>query len=190
MNKLYRNYTERFGEIPDTIQERIQYIKNQKRWGDTDEIKLKKQIRKFKRSKYETVELLIPIVPRSCARPRFTHVGRTYVPHAAENATFFKDVMLKDNPGLPHITSPCVVYADIYEKTPESYNRIDKILYEMKLLTNTSCRDSDNLIKSILDYIQADDGRFLSDDRLVIEINANKYYSIKPRVELKIKYSV
>jgi Holliday junction resolvase RusA-like endonuclease len=184
-NRLHREYQQKFGDIPDTVEERVALIKSEKRWTDKNEQDLLKLKRKLKRVKWKEMEFTIFIEPRPSARPRFTFMGRTYVPHAADNGTFFSDIFMAENPDIPRITTPCYIYADVYALTPKSYNRVDKILYEEKLLENVSRKDIDNYAKSVLDMIQHG---LLSNDNLVIDIKGHKYYSIKPRIECVIRY--
>ena len=72
-----------------------------------------------------------------------------------------------------------------YMQTPSSYSKVRK-----KRLENTphiKRPDLDNLIKNVLDR---GNGILWQDDNLVYKIEAEKLYSVKPRIQLQIKYIV
>ena len=61
----------------------------------------------------------------------------------------------------------------------------EKILAEMGYIRPISKPDWDNVGKTYSDMIQ---GTLLFDDSLIIEGISRKFYSIKPRIEIKIEY--
>jgi Holliday junction resolvase RusA-like endonuclease len=78
-------------------------------------------------------------------------------------------------------------------ETPVSFSKTQKCLSEMKILRPwASLGDIDNFEKAVYDMIQPNEKRghtgILSNDSLIIESHANKYYSVTPRYELKISY--
>ena len=77
------------------------------------------------------------------------------------------------------------IEANFYKQTPKSFNKIDTILAEMKLITNNKKQDNDNYLKAIQDALN---GKLYTDDAIITRTSINKYYSCKPRVELVIKY--
>lgn len=145
----------------------------------------------FKKIKWKTVSFTIPTAPEPSHRPRLCGY-RVYVPGAAKNQSFFdKNVRPKLN-GL-FIDTPCKMVIDLYCQTPKSFTQTQKILAEMKFIrpwVNTG--DIDNYMKQILDEIQPNEKRnhigIMSNDCLVIETIANKYYSVTPRSEVIISY--
>jgi hypothetical protein len=64
-------------------------------------------------------------------------------------------------------------------------NRIDKILSELKLIRPMVKPDWDNAGKTYSDMIQK---HLLLEDCLIIDGRTRKFYSIKPRIEINIKY--
>jgi len=180
MNKLSNEYNRQYSKIPNDLNNRIRYILK----GKELDLNLMKTMDKLNRKiDWKIYSLILYQEPIPCSRPRFTMAGRVYVPHAAENGKFFEDLLKTiDN---PIINTPCKVNVDFYAKTPSSYNINETLMCELKLLPNLSVKDLDNYIKSILDEVQHG---LLSNDNIIISLTANKYYSIKPRIEITFEY--
>lgn len=178
-------YQEKYGDIPNTHDERIQYILKSKKMKADFMNDVEKMRKKLKRIKWLEYSFSIDMVPQSTQRPRHTFTGRTYVPHAAERADFFENFILPSLSDPPVISTPCIVYIDFYEKTPASFSQIKRILAEEKRIPNVTIRDIDNMLKAVLDFIQHG---MLENDNKVIIAEVGKWYSIKPRIEIKIKY--
>ena len=68
---------------------------------------------------------------------------------------------------------------------PSNLPKVDKLLGELGYIQNISMPDFDNLAKTYTDMIK---GLLMYDDRLIIDGRVRKYYSLKPRVEVNIKY--
>jgi Holliday junction resolvase RusA-like endonuclease len=62
---------------------------------------------------------------------------------------------------------------------------VDQVLAEMGLIRPLKKPDFDNLAKTYSDMVQ---GVLLYDDALIIEGISRKWYSCKPRIEIKFKY--
>lgn len=147
----------------------------------------------FSKINWAEQEIIIPLAPKPSQRPRLSGY-RVYVPGAAKNATFFNNRILPKYKDV-WIDTPCIVYADIYMATPASFSDAQKIMAEMKVLRPwTHTGDIDNLQKSLFDMIQPNAKRhhrgIMADDSLIIETYVNKYYSMTPRYEMRIKYMV
>lgn len=145
----------------------------------------------YKTIKWKKIVIEIPTVPEPSHRPRLSGY-RVYVPGAARNQRYFNNHVLPKLKGL-FITTPCKIDVDIYCQTPKSFNKTQKILAEMGILrpwVNTG--DVDNFLKSVLDMIQPNEKRghigIMANDCLVMDSNAHKYYSVKPRYILTITY--
>lgn len=183
-HQLQRSYREKYGDVPVTHEGRLEYIRGMKAKNPSEEdiAKLKKRI---KRIKWHTYQFSIDMVPQSTQRPRHTFTGLTYVPHAAERADFFENFILPNLDDPPKISTPCMIYIDFYERTPSSFSQMKRILAEEKILPNTTVRDIDNMLKAVLDFIQH--GMLENDNRVVVA-EVGKWYSVKPRIEITIKY--
>ena len=141
--------------------------------------------------KWKTVKFRIPIDPEPSHRPRLSGY-RVYVPGAAKNQSFFNRNVTPTLNGL-FITTPCIIKADIFVKTPKSFSECQKILAEMRILRPWgNIGDVDNFEKAIYDMMQPNEKRhhrgIMANDSLIIDAHTNKYYSEDPRYEIAISY--
>lgn len=83
------------------------------------------------------------------------------------------------------ICTPCIIRYEAYLHTPSSFNAIDTYLAELGLIRPITKPDFDNIEKKYSDMFT--DNIWL-DDTLVIESSIAKYYSILPRVEIKLRF--
>lgn len=94
--------------------------------------------------------------------------------------------MVKSNKELYHfISTPCEFIVNNYFPIPKSFSKVDTILAELGIIEMIARPDWDNLGKTYSDMIQK---WILCDDSLIIHGESNKFYSLKPRVEIIIKY--
>ena len=83
------------------------------------------------------------------------------------------------------IITPMYFEVNAYLPTPASMKIEDKILAELGYIRPISKPDFDNLAKTYSDMLT---GVLIYDDALIIEGTSKKFYSLKPRIEVKIKY--
>ena len=76
---------------------------------------------------------------------------------------------------------------DFYLKTPEADSVDTKILKEQKVIRPSIRPDLDNYIKLLIDVLH---DVVFDDDKRVMKMTADKYYSINPRTEIKIRIEV
>lgn len=180
-------YEKEFGHIPDTLEERLAFILKPKQTNTKFTTDLQKSIKRIKRIKWKSIHLILWKIIRPQARPRTTSAGgftHIYVPNAKSYSDWFKKYAQEHN--LPTITTPCCLNLKIFEKTPSSYSIKNKYLAETGFLKPWKrTGDFDNYAKGIADFIQHG---LLQDDCLVIESKINLFYSIKPRVEIELKW--
>lgn len=186
MNR-YKIYDDIYGEIPEDFEERIKYILNTR----NPELVVKtvedarKKINKIKK---KTTKFTVYIEPKPSARPRITTLGaypRFYVPNARMNKTNFES-FFKSHGDLPYINTPMEYNLKVYMKTPSSLNKVQTLLAEIGVLRpwNRS-GDVDNLFKAYTDWCI---GSLIEDDSLITDAVIQKFYSIKPRIEIEISY--
>ena len=180
-------YQKEFGDIPNDLKGRIEMILGSKSSNEKFNQSIALIGKRIKRMKWETVEFTMYKVLRPAARPRFSKRGayiRAYVPRAQQNGDWFNDFFIKSD--LKKIETPCYIELDVYSKTPKSFSIKKKVLSELGLIRpwkNTG--DNDNFAKAAYDMIQHG---LLKDDYLILDSNERKFYSIKPRVDVRIKY--
>lgn len=180
-------YEELYGDIPNDPLDRISYILG-KRANDMNFHRMIDKIaRRIKRIKWKTIQFTMYKVPKPSARPRANSRGgfiRMYVPRARENRDWFGKFCKENN--LPFIETPCIFNLTIYEKTPSSFSMIKKVLAELGYIKPWKrTGDFDNYAKAISDSMM---NGVLADDSLIIESSIYLRYSIKPRVDVELKY--
>lgn len=180
-------YQLEFGHIPNDLEGRLKMILGTKETNNKFITDLERTSKRIKKIKWNKINLVLWKVIKPQARPRTTTAGgytHIYVPNAKSYSEWFKKYA-KENQ-LPEIKTPCCLNLKIFEKTPSSYSIKNKYLAETGLLKPWKrTGDFDNYAKGIADFIQHG---LLQDDCLVIESKINLYYSIKPRVEIEIKW--
>ena len=183
MKKIEKEYQAEYGHIPKNKLTRLCQMMDsysQKRRKNMDTTKLNRLIN----MEWETFELTIWLLPKATPRPRFNGKNNIfYVKGAKDNRDIFAK-FVKDN-DLPMITTPCNFYCTSYFPIPKSMSKDEQILAEMGYIRPITKPDWDNIGKTYSDMIQSD---LLFDDSLIIKGVSEKYYSIKPRIEIKIEY--
>ena len=196
-------YEEKYGHIPIDYQERLSWL------YDTLHITEKQSFDiMMKRSSmlgslyYYDFNVILFEVPEGSPRPRFRLVNRqnlanmaianpsfihVYSITGAEDNKFMRRLIdageLSQLDGL--IYTPCQVDINAYMKTPAQYNKEDTILAELGLHRPIFKPDFDNIAKKYSDMFNKN---VWLDDTLVIDGSVHKYYSVLPRVEIRIKY--
>lgn len=185
MKKDLIKYEKEYGDIPEDNRERLNYILNilkitDKHWKD-----ILKCIPKLRKPKFHAMNFIIYVIPKATPRARLGKYNRFYVSDAKFNndlfGKFINDVGLEK--GV--ITTPCRFITDIYLPIPSAFNKIEKVLAELKLLPAIVKPDWDNAGKTYSDMIQK---HLLLDDSLIFDGRVRKYYSFKPRVEMTIEF--
>ena len=180
-------YEKEFGQIPDTLKDRLTFILGKKANSPAFQKELTSTIKKIKKIKWHKINFTLWKIIKPQARPRTTTAGgytHIYVPNAKSYSDWFAKYAKQNN--LPEISTPCILNLKIYEKTPTSYSIKNKFLAENGFLKPWKrTGDFDNYAKGIADFIQHG---LLKDDCLIIESNIALFYSIKPRVEIEIKW--
>jgi Holliday junction resolvase RusA-like endonuclease len=138
-----------------------------------------------KTSKIKSIEFFIDHEPRPAQRPRSGKYS-FYVPDAAKNKKEIQKLIVDQIPeGFVKIQTE--VYMDIkcYIPMLEGFSKTDKYLAEKGIIRPTTKPDVDNLEKTYLDALN---GYIWCDDGQIVDGRTRKYYSVHPRVEVKIKY--
>lgn len=177
-------YTKEYGDIPSDFSERFNLLLNTLKLDNKTLTLLKEKTKKLLKHKWEKQKYVIYMFPKATPRSRFS--GRTkkfYVKDARTNNDSFKD-FCKENSINELITTPCHLVIDNYMPMPKM-NKVDTILAELKLIRPIPKPDWDNLGKTYSDMIQ---NNVLLDDCLIIDGRSRKFYSLKPRIEVSLKY--
>ena len=183
--KNRKRYKEEFQYVSNDEFERIQAYLEKNPIRKSDIGKLRQKMEDISHIEENYLKIVFHIIPEPTPRPRLGIMGRFYVKNSHSNNEFVR-LMVKEDKDLYHIIhTPCTFIVHNYFPIPKSFNRIDTVLAELGLIEMISRPDWDNLGKTYSDMIQK---WILQDDSLIIHGESYKHYSLKPRVEILIKY--
>ena len=196
-------YSEKYNDIPLDDDERLMYLVDK---FDLSEIKMKEILDKRSAMMqnlffYECQVVQLLEIPEGSERPRFrivnkknfNHVAMTsqfvhvYTPHAAEDHTYMKKLCDDELMQLDYlINTPCILEYNAFYPIPSNMNVTDIFLAEIGLIRPAITKpDWDNLGKKYCDMYNHN---VWLDDSQVYDASVHKYYSVLPRVEIKLRY--
>lgn len=173
-------YNEKYGHLPFDRKELLDYIRSNYKINMD---KVEEQAQRIKSIPWREMEIVLPVVPKPSPRPRYSSVTKSfYVKGAAKNKKLIKKY-IKD---ADIIFTRTELYVTTYQPIPISIISKDELyLAEMGLVRPTQNPDWDNLGKTYCDMIQ---GLLLLNDNIVTTGLVDKFFSIKPRVIIKIRW--
>lgn len=179
-------YKEKYRDISNDQIIRIHNFLKENKFTEKDFKKFDKEFYRILNIEKETIKMVFNIVPESTPRPRlnFSH-GNFYVKNARSNNDFLKMVVNKEEILKDLICTPCTFICKMYFPIPENMNKVEKLLAEMEVIKPANNKDWDNLGKTYSDMIQK---WLLLNDSLITIGTSEKYWSLKPRVEIYITY--
>ena len=187
IDEIFYEYEDKYGDIPlgDELGSRsaiLDYLKDTYKRIDMDTVD--EMIKYIESIEWKTEEYIIPIIPKPAARPRYSFETRHfYVPGASENKTIMKKI-LGVSPSL--ILARTKIELTIYQPTPcYKMNQNEIYVAELGYIRPLIDPDVDNFAKAYMDAIQ---GVLIADDNIITDANIEKYFSVKPRIELKLEY--
>lgn len=199
-------YQEKFGMIPVDFNERLNYLydtlgfdKNPKM---VNELLMKREAMMNNLVYYDLQVVSLFEIPEGTARPRFRIVNRknfhnealtnsnfvhVYTLGAKDDFLFMRRMVDNELIALEGmINTPVIIEYQAYFKTPSNFNKIDICLAECGLIRPPSDKpDYDNIAKKYSDMYNHN---VWIDDATVIEGTVKKFYSVLPRVEIKLRY--
>lgn len=197
------DYENKFGHIPIDYRERLDWLYDELKITDRQGFEiLHKRDMMMQSLEYIDTEIILFEVPEGSPRPRFRLVNRANLSNMAmsnpnfvhvysltgkEDNVFMKRLMSQEDfHALDQmICTPCTIDIYAFMKTPSYYNREDTILAEIGLHRPISKPDWDNLGKKYSDMFNAN---MWLDDTLVIDGSIHRYYSVLPRIEIRLRY--
>ena len=202
-NQKQKEYQSKYGDIPIDYKERLNWMVDKYSLSPSkmDEILYKRQavLKNIFYYDYKAVELLEE--PLGAYRPRVRilknnynklamqdrSMVHVYVPGAAEDRNYMRKLVDQELIQIDTlICTPCDIEYNIYIKTPANANIVDTFLCEIGLFRPPFSKpDWDNIAKKYCDMYNHN---VWIDDVLVIDGAVHKYYSILPRVEIKLRY--
>ena len=186
-NKSYKRqieeYLEEYGSIPDNPEEILIYLQKELNLTEKDFEKINKMEEYVNSIPWNTLKIILPIIPRGCPRPKQGRNGIFYVTGAKENKKLCK-YYIEEKYNI--IYTQTYFSVSTYIPTPlKSMNRHEIYRAETKSLVPMSYPDWDNLGKTYSDMIQ---DILILNDNIISKGLVEKYYSVKPRVEIEIRY--
>lgn len=182
MLKMEKDYEEKYGDITEDYEERINQLLTPIKTDSRRKI-LQEEIFRIRNVEWITKKFTIYLLPKATPRPRLGQRGVFYVKGAKDNKKLFKKFI--NDSDIDIITTPTKFTCKSYFPIPSSMNQIEKVLAEIGLIRPISKPDWDNVGKAYCDMLQ---GLILYDDSLIVEGVSKKYYSMKPRIEITISY--
>lgn len=197
-------YEQKYQDIPKDYLERLSYMYDfyhitEKKAYDI----IQKRQQLLNNLYYQEIRIVLYEEPEGSPRPRFRIVNRGNLKANAISASQFVHVysitgasdnnymkrLITENDfiGLDQlICTPCDVEYCCYFKTPSSYSVSDIFLAEIGLERPLTKPDWDNVGKKYSDMMNRN---IWLDDTFVIDGHVRKYYSILPRIEIRLLYA-
>ena len=197
-------YESKYSEIPRDYIERLSWMYDKYHITKDKAEEILRAKYNILSSLYYSDDILVVLYeePEGSPRPRARYVNKSnltsyaksdpgyiqvYSLTGASDRKFMKR-LIDDNDlmKLDHlICTPCDVEYNTFSKTPSSYNTINTFLSEVGIIRPISKPDFDNMEKKYADMYN---GNVWIDDALVQDAAIHKYYSILPRVEIRLKF--
>lgn len=196
------DYQAKYSDIPLDYAERLAWMYDKYKITEVDQMHiLNARAQMLNQFQYNTIEIVLYEEPEGAKRPRTRIINRSnilqaakasefvhiYSPGAAENNNYMRrlvteqEIMQLDQ----LICTPCDVQFTAYFKTPSSFNKVDTFLSELGFIRPITKPDHDNIAKLYSDMYNS---TVWIDDALTIHGETWKYYSILPRVEIRLMY--
>lgn len=181
-------YKDKYKDISKDKKERIRQFLKENNFSKKDLKKFDESFNRILNLEYETLKIVLYIIPEPTPRPRlnFKH-GNFYVRNANTNNQFLKLLVEKEDILKGYIKTPCHFTCKLFFPIPANMNKIDTLLAEMGMIQPPNNKDWDNLGKTYSDMIQK---WLLINDSLIVKGVSEKYWSLKPRVEITIDYQI
>ena len=197
-------YEAKYGNIPVDFRERITWLYDTLHITEQQayDIMLIQSKMSGDLSYSSDINVVLFEVPEGSPRPRFRIVNRQNLANMAiANPSFvhvYSITGAEDNKYMRRlvdtgelsqldslICTPCNVDICAYMKTPSYLSKQDTILAEIGLIRPIYKPDFDNIAKKYSDMFNRN---VWLDDTLVMDGAVHKYYSVLPRIEIRIRY--
>lgn len=197
-------YEEKYGDIPVDFRQRMSWLYDNLKLSQSQMYEIMNTSSQMSGALQFSGDINVVLfeVPEGSPRPRFRIVNRQNLANMAiANPSFvhvYSITGAEDNKFMRRlvdagelqqldslICTPCNVDICAYMRTPTSFNKTDTILAEMGLIRPIYKPDFDNIAKKYSDMFNKN---VWLDDTLVIDGSIHKYYSVLPRIEIRIRY--
>lgn len=173
-------YQEKYGHLPSTRDELMDYLEHHLK---LDFSKIEAEEERILSIPWEEINIEAMIVPKGTPRPRYSPVNhRFYVKGAKETKQYFMTILDYNRVICTRVRYSLVLYMP----TPtSSMTNTEIYLAEKGVLRPLTTSDWDNLAKTYTDCLQ---DVLIMNDNIINPGSVEKYFSIRPRVEINIQY--
>jgi len=174
-----KEYEEKFGHLSNIKEEILIYLENNL---NLNKDKIMEEENRINKLEWKKINILLPIIPKPTPRPRYQFKSKHfYVKGAQQNKKIIKEYI--DDLGVIFTRTKLLVKT--YQLSPSSMTNTELYLAEKGIICPIQDPDWDNLGKAYSDMLQ---GILLINDNIIQIGTVEKYFSIKPRVELFLEY--
>lgn len=196
-------YKEKYSGIPLDYNERLSWMYDTYKITDSKagEI-IQKRDMMISSLYYNEITFILYEEPEGSPRPRFRIINRSNLMNMAmsnsefvhvysltgkEDGMFMKRLLTQDDfiELNSLLCTPCDLEYNTYSKTPSYLSKTDIFLAEIGLIRPITKPDWDNICKKYSDMFN---NNIWIDDIVVVDGAIHKYYSILPRIEIKLKF--
>ena len=195
-------YQQKYSNIPKDYRERLLYLYDTLNIDDNKSEEILQARRNYINSVYyKSIEIVLYEEPEFTPRPRARIINKKDILNSStgtnsfiqvysltgrQNREYMKMYTQQNIKELEQLLcTPCDIEYNVYFATPSYYNKTQKFLAEIGIDRPISKPDFDNIEKC---YSDAFTGNIWIDDILVVDATFHKYYSILPRIEIKLLY--
>lgn len=185
-SKKIDEYNDKYGNISNNLNERLNYLFERGKFDNNLLSKIRYMINRNLKLKFKSLTFVFYFIPQATPRPRSSRFSKVfYVKNAINYNELFGNFVKSCEEIDFKISTPCKFITKTYAPTPSSMSKEESILAELELIKNISKPDWDNLGKTYSDMVQK---HLIIDDSLIFDGRVQKFYSIKPRIEITIEY--
>lgn len=202
-NQKHEEYLEKYSHIPVDYNERLSWLYDTLRISETQAYNImNKRDGMINALRYIDTNIILFEVPEGSPRPRFRIINRqnlsimamsnsqfvhVYSLTGHEDSVYMRRLMSQEdfNNLDQLICTPCNIDISLFIKTPSNYNKEDIILSEIGLHRPLGKPDWDNAGKKYCDMFNKN---VWLDDAFVVDGAVHKYYSVLPRIEIRLRY--
>ena len=196
-------YENKYSHIPKDYYQRLQWMYDNMKLSDRTVREIfSKRDAMLASLYYNEFFIVLYEEPEGTPRPRFRLINRRNISNAAmSNGSFvqvysitgaddqkFMKRLINNNDFMQfnqQLCTPLEITYDAFFKTPSGFNKVDTVLAEVGLIRPLIKPDWDNIGKKYSDMYNSN---IWLDYAFVTSGTVNKFYSILPRVEIRLKY--
>lgn len=183
-----KEYKSRYGNISNNKFERLKNNLGEKFNDELLELALNRVSEVKNKIRYNRIRIVFYEEPIQSHRPRTKgkHAMGMYVPNAKSNHDAIEKFISDLKETISIVSTPMQIILKAYYAMPKNIKPIEVVLYETEHDYAIGKPDFDNVLKAYCDMLLKN---IILDDDIVSSCRFDKYFSLKPRVELEIIYT-